>query len=449
MIFDYRLMTCLYMSEDIERKLGAARTKLILDKPFLGALVLRLPMVAAKSEWCPTTFTDAKKFYYNAEYIEEISSAHVQFVLSREALHCALSHFARRGHRIKHLWDLACDFAINPILVSEGLEPPADVLVMKQYDNMTAEEIYPLLEDNDNDQERDLQDNKDDEDDNDQGKDDKSKGAKGKSNKSDGNGGTPDQEDQTSDQGAGGEKNENADQGGQAKPQLSENNEGSGGADEPQPLTETEKESLSIQWQQRMAGAAQQAMAAGKLGESMMRLVDFLLQPQLPWRSLLARYMNAVARDDYTYSRPSSRRGDPALFPSLRSAQLNVTVALDISGSISDKEIKEFVSEIDAIKGSVRARVTLQACDAKLAEGGPWEFEPWEEFSVSMKLKGGGGTKFTPIFDWVNMQDSMPDLLVYFTDAQGEFPKIEPPYPVIWLVKGKTKVPFGQRIQLN
>ncbi|MCK5334912.1 MAG: hypothetical protein KAQ67_02055, partial [Gammaproteobacteria bacterium] len=428
------------MPEDIEKKLGAARTKLILDKPFLGALVLRLPMVAAKSEWCPTTFTDAKKFYYNAEYIEDISSAHVQFVLSREALHCALSHFARRGHRIKHLWDLACDFAINPILVSEGLEPPADVIVMQQYDNMTAEEIYPLLEDNDNDQERDLQDNKDDDEDNDQGKDDKDKGAKNKSSKSDGSGGIPDEEDK---EGAGGNKHEDTDQGSQSQsqPQLSDNNEGSGDADEPEPLSEAEKESLSIQWQQRMAGAAQQAMAAGKLGESMMRLVDFLLQPQLPWRNMLARYMNAIARDDYTYSRPSSRRGDPALFPSLRSAQLNVTIALDISGSITDKEINEFVSEIDAIKGTVRARVTLQACDAELAEGGPWEFEPWEEFAVNMKLKGGGGTKFTPVFDWVNTQDTMPDLLVYFTDAQGEFPKTEPNYPVLWLVKGKTKVP--------
>ncbi|MDH5516399.1 MAG: VWA-like domain-containing protein [Gammaproteobacteria bacterium] len=436
------------MSEQIETKLGAARTKLILDKPFLGALVLRLPMVAAKSEWCPTTFTDAKKFYYNAEYIADISSEQVQFVMSREALHCALSHFSRRGHRIKHLWDMACDFAINPILVKEGLEPPADVIVMQQYGNMTAEEIYPLLEDNDNDQERDLQDNKDD-DDNDQGKQDKDKGAKGKSAKSDGDGSSPEQQEQSSDQGAGGDANEDAEQGGQQQPQLSDADEGSGDADEPQPLTEAEKETLTIQWQQRMAGAAQQAMAAGKLGDSMMRLVDFMLQPKLPWRSLLARYMNAIARDDYTYSRPSSRRGDPALFPSLRSAQLNVTVALDISGSISDKEINEFVAEIDAIKATVRARVTLQACDAQLAEGGPWEFEPWEEFAVNMKLKGGGGTKFSPVFDWVNAQDSMPDLLVYFTDAQGEFPPTEPNYPVLWLVKGKTQVPFGQRIQLN
>jgi predicted metal-dependent peptidase len=43
----------------------------------------------------------------------------------------------------------------------------------------------------------------------------------------------------------------------------------------------------------------------------------------------------------------------------------------------------------------------------------------------------------------------LPELLVYFTDAEGKFPDYQPSYPVIWLVKGKAKVPWGQRIQLN
>ena len=41
---------------DVEKKLATARTRLILDKPFLGALVLRLPMVAADPKWCESTF---------------------------------------------------------------------------------------------------------------------------------------------------------------------------------------------------------------------------------------------------------------------------------------------------------------------------------------------------------------------------------------------------------
>ncbi|MGB5597079.1 MAG: hypothetical protein WBM66_00060, partial [Thiothrix litoralis] len=133
----------------IEDKLVAARTKLILDKPFLGALVLRLPLQIANPAWCPTTGTDARKFYYNPEYVQELRTEEAQFVLAHEALHCALSHFARRAHRVKHRWDLACDYAINPILIADGLKPPPGMIMMKEYVGMTAEEIYPLLDDND------------------------------------------------------------------------------------------------------------------------------------------------------------------------------------------------------------------------------------------------------------------------------------------------------------
>ena len=133
----------------IETKLTAARAKLILDKPFLGALVLRLPMAAADPQWCPTTATDARRFYYNPEFIDSLSLPQTQFMLAHEALHCALSHFARRQHRVQHRWDLACDYAINPLLLEDGLTPPPNCQVMPQYLGMTAEEIYPLIDEND------------------------------------------------------------------------------------------------------------------------------------------------------------------------------------------------------------------------------------------------------------------------------------------------------------
>jgi predicted metal-dependent peptidase len=164
---------------------------------------------------------------------------------------------------------------------------------------------------------------------------------------------------------------------------------------------------------------------------------------------LLARYMSMTARDDYSYSRPSTRRGDPAVYPSMRSSETNVVVVIDTSGSISEEEIQEFISEIDAIKSQVRARITLLACDSDLNYGCPWYFEPWDEFAMDIEIRGGGGTSFRPAFDWVDAQDRMPDLLMYFTDAEGVFPEVEPMYPVLWLVKGKETVPFGQRIQLN
>ena len=404
------------MESEVETKLSAARTRLILDKPFLGALVLRLPMLAADPKWCRTTATDARAFYYNEGYIEGLTLDQTQFILAHEALHCALSHFARREHRAKHRWDLACDFAINPLLVKDGLKPPPGALYLDQFEGMTAEEIYPAIADMDEDTETLDQHLYD-------------------SENSSGGGSS----------GQSGAAQERDSQGDRSEAEVDP--EG-GGAPQPKPLSESEREQLSVQWQQRLAGAAQQAMRAGKLGGGLARLVDHLLQPQLPWRMLLAKYMTAISRDDYNYSRPSRREG-AAILPSLRSSQVDVVVVLDTSGSISADEIREFMSEVDAIKGQVRARITLHACDAELAKDGPWDYEPWEEFALPRDFTGGGGTRFTPVFDWIQGRDRQPDLLVYFTDAEGEFPKQEPLYPVLWLVKGKSKVPWGQRVQLN
>ena len=321
----------------IETKLTAARAKLILDKPFLGALVLRLPLAAADPNWCATTATDARKFYYNPQFIDSPSMAQTQFMLAHEALHCALSHFARRQHRVQHRWDLACDYAINPLLLEDGLTPPPNCHVMPEYLGMTAEEIYPLIDENDEtetiDQHLFDQDNQ-------------SGGGQ--------QGNAPDKpENDQTEPGKGGarsQREDDSDQGGETPlDQRSEDRNGQGGRPmqaeslqsdaqqddgqtdgrgepTPPPLSNDERQTLEVQWQQRLAGAAQQAMQAGKMGGSMARLVDHLLQPQLPWRMMLARYMTAMARDDFTYMRPSRREGD-AILPSLKSSQVEIAVS--------------------------------------------------------------------------------------------------------------------------
>ncbi len=407
--------------DPIDTKLAAARTKLILDKPFLGALVMRLPMEAANPDWCPATATDARKFYYNPEFIDQLSLDETQFMLAHEALHCALSHFARRQHRTKLHWDMACDYAINPLLVADGLKPPPGSLMLPQFQGMTAEEIYPCLDDKNDEQPL---DNHVYDEDNTQGT------GSGMTEKQINKDREPSDTEQEGDE--------------HDQPQT-----GSGSAaSQPPPLSPDEAETLNIQWQQRLAGAAQQAMQVGKLDGAMARMVDHLLQPQLPWRLLLARYMTAIARDDFSYMRPSRREGE-FILPSLRSNQVELVVALDTSGSIQDHEMGEFLAEINALKGQMRARITLLACDSALAEGAPWVYESWEDFQLPASITGGGGTSFVPVFDWVRDQGVRPDLLVYFTDAEGAFPEHPPQFPVIWLIKGKESPPWGQRIQLN
>jgi len=420
---------------DIELKISTARTRLIIDNPFLGALVLRLPVVAASPSWCETTATDARKIYFNPAYIDALDIDETQFALAHEALHCALSHFARRGHRDKRKWDIACDLAINPLLHAEGFKLPAGVLMMDGFEGMTAEEIYPSIEDTFEEECHDKHVYDADSD----IKPKPQEGDRGEKPK------PPQGQDLPSQQQPQPEQQRPQGSGQKSRAPQEEVD----GAPQPPPLTKSEKDNLATQWQQRLAGAAQQAMQAGKLGGAMARLVDYFLQPQLPWRSLLAHYISLNARDDYSYSRPSSRRGDPAIYPALRSGQVNIMVALDISGSISDEDMREFVSEIDAIKSHVKARITLHACDTGLESNGPWIFEAWETFELPKQFTGGGGTAFSPVFEWAEGLDIQPDLLIYFTDARGEFPERPPAFPVIWLIKGKETVPWGQRVQLN
>lgn len=406
-------------NEAIEKKLSAARTWLIIDKPFLGALVLRLPMVAADPRWCPSIATDARSIFYNPAYIDALNLEQTKFILAHGALHAALTHFNRRGHRDQRRWDIATDYAINPLLAADGLKPPPGALLMDAYAGMTAEEIYPYIKENTNEEPLDQ-------------------------HVYDG----PPPPPQPPSRGQTGDKpKDNNSQDSSGKNQGEPDPE-TGGAPQPPPLSQAEREALAIQWQQRLAGAAQQALQAGKLKGSMARLVDHLLQPQLPWRMLLARYMTAISRDDYSYMRPSRREGT-AILPSLRSQHVDIAIVLDTSGSISDDEMAEFASEVNAIKGQIGARITLHACDEELAEDGPWVFEPWEELRIPDRLTGGGGTRFTPAIEWAARADRAPDLLLYFTDADGEFPQREPSFPVLWLVKGKHTVPWGQRIQLN
>lgn len=409
--------------QPILTKLAAARTRLIMERPFLGALVMHLPLKPG-GDWCTTTGTDAQAFYFNPAFIENLNLAQTQFVLAHEAMHCAMGHPHRRNHRVKRRWDVACDHAVNLILIEEGMKPPLHgILADQNFMTLSAEEIYPLIPEDTPEESFDqhLFDSDDEA------------------------GASPD-ENQRQDNPDAGES------GGQGKEGQSEAEEkegsGSQASQKPNELSPSEREELAEQWKNRLAAAAQAARQAGKLSQSMMRWVDGLLAPSLPWRALLARFFAVNQRDDYSWRRPSRREGD-ALLPRLSSEGIEVVAAIDTSGSIGDDELRQFVSELDALKGQVRARVTLLACDNHIAENAPWEFEPWDTMQLPAGISGGGGTDFRPVFDWVEHENRSPNMLVYFTDAEGDFPKTPPNYPVIWLVKGKGAVPWGERVQLN
>lgn len=391
-----------FLIRSAEHKLQVARTRLLLERPFLGALLLHLPLVAARPGSCRTLATDARNIYYSEAYVVSAAPAELQFMLAHEVLHCALLHLFRRRQRVRALWDEACDHAVNQLLLADGFNAPSAALLDERFRGLAAEEIYPLL--------------------------------------------NPSFVEPTIDahwyEGVG-------DVSFAAPGEKASEREAAAAADADRAsLDRAETQALAQVWQQRVVGAAQQALASGRMSMLWQNEFERHMHAHLPWRALLARFLSANARHDFSFQR-ISRRSEEVLLPSLAQPNARIVVALDISGSISRPEIQAFVDEVDALKSQLRVNVSVHACDMQLHADGPWEFAKWQPLQLPEDLGGGGGTRFTPVFAWLDEAAIKPDCLIYFTDALGEFPSLAPSYPVMWLVKGNGKVPWGERIQLD
>lgn len=413
--------------ERAQRQLTAARARLVLDRPFIGTLLLHLPMTPA-GDHCRELSTDGRRIRFNPDYVLALDAEERLFVLCRAALHCAFGHFGRRGHRLRRRWELACELSVNGILVEEGLTPPPETLVFDAYAGLTAEEIYPLLDDNpmaSNERGESLES-----DSGDPTRENPEVTGRESAPGNGGRGGTGGQADRATDDTATGAARE----GGSPV-----------GADDAVPIHDPE--ALLQAWRQRTAAALLQTDGDGRFSGTLKRRVESSLQGRQDWRALLAHYLVDTARENYRWSRPSTRRGDPAILPGLRSDFVDVAVALDVSGSVSDTQLQQAMAEINAIKDQVRARLLLFACDAALIDGYPRVIEPWEPLPGEPRVAGGGNTDFRPVFDYLDCSDVRPDVLVWFTDARGRMPAMEPAYPVLWLVKGAAPVPWGLRVQ--
>src|ERR1700758_2569911 len=124
-------------------RIQKARTALLLDHPFFGTLLVRLGAQARSS--IATMATDGVSLYFNPKFVEGLSSAELIGTLAHEVMHPALQHHTRRGGRNPRRWNMACDYAINPMLVDAGLTLPKDVLLDNRLQGMSAERIYHRL----------------------------------------------------------------------------------------------------------------------------------------------------------------------------------------------------------------------------------------------------------------------------------------------------------------
>ncbi len=193
----------------------------------------------------------------------------------------------------------------------------------------------------------------------------------------------------------------------------------------------------------------------GHIPGQMKQYIEELINPKIPWHVLLSQYLQKTIVSDWRWTPPNKRLLHYGIiFPSTVKEYLEVVVALDTSGSISTNELTHFVSESHSIINSIaRVKMHLIECDMVIQDttvieegqnitGGDL---PWE----GKELKGRGGTSFIPVFEHIEEEQLRPDLLIYFTDGYGSFPKFEPNYPVIWMMTTEMEPPFGIQIQYD
>jgi predicted metal-dependent peptidase len=173
--------------------------------------------------------------------------------------------------------------------------------------------------------------------------------------------------------------------------------------------------------------------------------LDRLLNPKLPWNRILQKYLHKYDKNDFTFKKPNRRFFPTHYLPSLHSqALMDLAIAVDISGSVSDSDFNRFVTEIHSILKMMKPeKITLIQFDTAIHA-----VDKVRNVQELMKVKfsGRGGTDFHPVAQWVNK--NKPQALMVFTDGEFNFYNEEAKTDVMWLIHDNKhfKPPYGKVI---
>lgn len=413
-------------------ELKEAKTILLLKAPFFATLMynmMKLVMADENGEvevdgikgGMPTLGTDGRHIFINKEYFLKLSTMERVFALGHEISHAMFLHMKRGkefeekgfdGNKfIPFLYNIAGDYVINDMLKKGGCGTYKEGWLWDdKYDNtMNVDDVY-----------RDLYNQL-----------------------------TPQQK-----QAAMEASNGTGDNG--------EEGDGSGGG-VPKELAEkygvpqdshmySSNTRTKLEWKQAVQASYQAAKAQGKLPGALERLVNDLTTPEVSWKEQLrTSLVNTAGADERSWKRPNRRKMvmDNEYWPGNTGyAAGTVVVTVDTSGSISNKELTSFLSEMAGILNDCTPEylwalgVDARVHDSQLIE----EIPDLEEFGRT--LKGGGGTDMTVTFRWVDEQNMVPDACVILTDGYTPFGD-DPGYPVIWVITSSKTAPFGKNIHLK
>jgi predicted metal-dependent peptidase len=346
-------------------------------------------------EWCPTAATDGRRFYYNSEFVNNLPLKQLEFLVGHEVLHAVYDHMGRRGNRDPKLWNIADDYCVNWDLVEQRVGDKIPVaLYDSKYKGMSAEEVYDdLYENADKINIDDLMKRLLDE-------------------HMDGNDGEGDGE------GDGDKKGKNG------RPKLSEQ----------------EKKEIRDEIKEAVLAAAQ-ASGAGNLPGGVKRMIKDLVEPVMDWRELLQQQIESTIKSDFTWARPSRRSWHmDAVMPGMKPGELiDVVIGIDASGSITDKDLKAFLSEIKGIMEAYEEyRITVLGWDTEVHNVATFTSDNLEDITT-FEPGGGGGTDPHCVWNYLQANDIEPKKLIMFTDFCffGWSPaEVEQYCDTVWIIKG-------------
>lgn len=378
----------------ILEKLTTARIGLLLRHPFFGNMATRMKLIDA-SDWCPTLATDGRNFYYSNAFVDKLSTKEAEFGFAHEVMHNIFDHMGRREGRHPMLSNIAADYAANQILIDEKIgAKPSFIKIFQddKYRDWSYEAIYNDIYEK-------------------------------------------------------AEKIDISKLGELLDDHLDQDDEDGGNGKKPK-LTPEERKAIRDEIKEAMIASAQ-SCSAGKMPKGISRLIKDLTEPKMDWREILRMNILSIIKSNFSFNKPNRKsQHTGAVLPGLLNDEtIDICVGIDMSGSISDAQGKDFLSEIKGIIDQYTDyKITVWSFDTQVYN--QQEFTPDNgEDIAEYELKGGGGTDFMANWEYMKDHDIQPKKFIMFTDGYpcGDWGD-EDYCDTLFVIHGNETIvaPFGQ-----
>ncbi|PRR83022.1 VWA-like domain-containing protein [Clostridium vincentii] len=183
--------------------------------------------------------------------------------------------------------------------------------------------------------------------------------------------------------------------------------------------------------------------------EDLLKIVMSLKgREELSWQELLKRMIPSIRTGHKkTITRRDRRQPERVdLRGKLPNAIPEIIVAIDISASMTDDDIKKIMIELLAITKNNNGKITVIECDSEIKRIYPLRSPK----DIKKRVTNNGSTAFSPVFEFLKEKNLRDNILIYFTDGVGEDELTcrVVSREVLWVLMGDNKLslkgPFGK-----